>query len=375
MSKILIWETLSNIGGGQEMTLKVADVLKAEHELHFLIPEEGRLSQELKNMGIPYTLMGDQSMPKGEKGIKGLFKFAYLTVFASIKGRKAVKQIKPDILYAPGPAALVWSAMCANRKIGVIWHLHHMFQSGPTLKLLNIFSASKCVKRIISASNCVADQIHNKKAESKKVTIYNPVKRIPEDIKRKNLCDEYPSLDKELKIAQVAFITPTKGQDVSLSVLENLKSSGVDASLAIIGSVREGDDDFKAMLDEKIKVSDLTDNVVFTGFRNDIDEIIGTFDVLFVPSVIEGFSLAAAQAIMENVPVLSIDKTGCTEVVEKSNCGMVYSGESEISVIADTLLKTASLDIKSIKEKHPDFLLSECSKENFSKRISKAFVL
>ncbi len=375
MSKILIWETLSDIGGGQEMTLKVADVLKTEHELHFLIPEEGKLSQELKNRDVPYTLMGDQSMPKGEKGVKGLFKFAYLTVVATIKGKKAVKSIKPDILYAPGPAALVWSAMCAGRKTDVIWHLHHMFQSGPTLKLLNIFSASKCVKRIISASDCVASQIKNEKANSKKITIYNPVKRISEDIKRKNLCDEYPLLDKELKIAQVAFITPTKGQDVSLSVLENLKGRGVDASLAIIGSVREGDDDFKAKLDEKIKVADLTDNVVFTGFRNDVDEIIGTFDILFVPSVIEGFSLAAAQAIMENVPVLSIDKTGCTEVVEKSNCGMVYSGESEITVIADTLLKTASLDVISIKEKHSDFLESECSYDNFSKRISNAFVL
>ena len=374
MSKILIWETLSNIGGGQEMTLKVADVLKAEHELHFLIPEEGRLSQELKNMGIPYTLMGDQSMPKGEKGIKGLFKFAYLTVIASIKGRKAVKRIKPDILYAPGPAALVWSAMCANRKIGVIWHLHHMFQSGPTLKLLNIFSASKCVKRIISVSDCVASQIKNKKAESKKVTIYNPVKQIPENIKRKNLCDEYPALNKELKIAHVGFITPTKGQDVSLSVLENLKSSGVDASLAIIGSVREGDDDFKAMLDEKINSADLTDNVVFTGYRNDVDEIISTFDVVFVPSV-EGFSIVATQAILQNVPVLCVDNSGCVEIIKNTNCGMVYCGDSNLSVVADTLVKTAALDIKSIREKHPGFLESECSYDNFRNSILKVFHL
>ena len=189
MSKILIWETLADIGGGQEMTLKVADVLKNGHELHFLIPQEGKLSEELNKRNIKYTLMGDQSMPKGEKGVKGLLKFAYLTLVASVKGRKAVKKIKPDILYAPGPAALVWSAMCAGRKTDVIWHLHHMFQSGATLKLLNLFSGAKCVKRIISVSDCVADQIHNKKADSKKITIYNPVKQISENIKRKNFVD------------------------------------------------------------------------------------------------------------------------------------------------------------------------------------------
>ncbi len=373
MSKILIWETLAKIGGGQEMTLKVADVLKEHHELHFLIPEEGELSNELKKRNIPYTLMGDQTMPKGEKGFKGLLKFFYLTLKASFLGRKAVKEHKPDVLYAPGPAALVWSAMCAKRDTKVIWHLHHMFQSGATLKLLNIFSGAKCVKRIISASDCVADQIKNPKAECKKITIYNPVKAIGAEIVRKNLCDEYPQLDRDLKIAQIGFITPTKGQKLSLEVVKNLRDRGIDVSLAIIGSVREGDDDFKTMLDRKIQEYSLSENIVFTGYRTDIDEIVGSFDVLFVPSTIEGFSLAAAQAIMEDVPVLSIDKTGCTEVVEKSSCGMVFSSDSSVEVVADTLLKTASLDIKEIKEKHPDFLLSECSKDNFSKKISEVF--
>lgn len=373
MSKILIWETLSKIGGGQEMTLKVADILKKSHDLHFLIPEEGELSAQLNIRNIPYTLMGDQSMPKGEKGVKGLIKFAYLTVKASIKGRRTVNKLKPDILYAPGPAALVWSAMCARRDTKVIWHLHHIFQSGATLKLLNIFSAKKCVKRIISASDCVADQIKNEKASSKKLTIYNPIKPLDKNIKRKNLCDEYKELSRELKIAQIGFITPTKNQSLTLDVMNELNSRGIDPSLAIIGSVSDGDENYKVELDEKINRYGLSDRVVFTGYRTDVSEIVATFDVVIVPSAIEGFSLVATQAIMENVPVLSIDNTGCTEVVEKSNCGMIFSGESQISVIADTLLKTASIDVKSVKEKHPNFLLSECSEYNFVKNINNVF--
>ncbi len=372
MSKILVWETLSNIGGGQEMTLKIADVLKAEHDLHFLIPQEGELSDKLNMSGIPYTLMGDQSMPKGEKGIKGLLKFAYLTVVASIKGRKAVNKYKPDIIYAAGPASLVWSAICAKKSTKVVWHLHHMFMSGATLKLINLFSASKCVKRIISVSDCVAGQITNEKAKAKKQTIYNPIKLPSENSTRKDICDEFPQLNKELKLAQIGFITPTKGQHLSLEVVNNLKNRGCDVSFAIIGSVREGDGEYKAELDRKIKEYNLENNVVFTGYRTDVEEIIGSFDVVLVPSV-EGFSLVAAQAIVENVPVLTIDNSGCTELVEKSSCGMVFSGESGISVIADTLLKTATIDVKAIKEKHPDFLLSECSYDNFVNKIKNVF--
>lgn len=139
--------------------------------------------------------------------------------------------------------------------------------------------------------------------------------------------------------------------------------------------MREGDDEFKQTLDDKIKEYRLEENIVFTGYRTDVDEIVSSFDVLFVPSTIEGFSLAAAQAIMQDVPVLSIDKTGCTEVVRKSNCGMIFSGESEVSVIADTLLKTKDIDVKSIKQKHPDFLKSECSETTFINRISDTFAM
>ena len=374
MSKILIWETLSKIGGGQEMTLKITDIIKENHELHFLIPERGELSSELESRGIPYTLMGDQSMPKGEKGFKGLLKFAYLTVKASLKGRKAVSKIKPDILYAPGPAALVWSALCAKRNTKVVWHLHHMFLSGATLKLLNIFSSFNCVKRIISVSDYVGSQIKNEKAQGKKVTLYNPVSVLASEVARKDLRDEYTQLNTQLKVAQIGFITPMKCQHTTLEVVNVLKNRGVDVSLAIIGSVRDEDMQYKLRLDEMINENQLNNRVVFTGYRNDVSEIISTFDVVIVPSV-EGFSLVAAQAIMENVPVLCADYSGTTEIINGTSCGMIYSKSSSLDMIADTLVKTSQIDVKSIKEKHPNFLLSECSYENYYKRINELFLL
>lgn len=372
MSKILIWETLSNIGGGQEMTLKVADILRKKHELHFLIPEKGELSDELEKRNITYSLMGDQSMPKGNKGIKGLVKFAFLTIKASFKGRKILKKHKPDILYAPGPAALAWSAMCAGRKTKVVWHLHHIFESGATLKLLNILSVRNCVKRIISVSDYVGKQIGNTKAQDKIITVYNPVEFADSCVMRRSLCEEFPQLEADIKIGQIGFITPTKDQNITIELVKHLKSRGINASLAIVGSVRDGDDGYHKMLCDKIESYGLNDNVVFTGYRNDVMQIMPTFDVVFVPSV-EGFSLVAAQAILSDVPVLCRDGSGCVEIIENTSCGMVYSPHSDVAVVADTLLKTVNIDVKKTKEKHPEFLFSECSYENFSNKIDKIF--
>ena len=372
MSKIIIWETLSKIGGGQEMTLKVADILKIENELHFLIPVKGELSSALEKRNIPYTLMGDQSMPKGEKGVKGLLKFIYLTFKAFSKGRKAIREQKPDILYAPGPAALVWSAMCATSSTKVVWHLHHFFQSGDTKKLINLFSKRNCVKRIISVSDFVSEQIKEEKAENKKITIYNPIKPLSNEVLRKNLCDEYEKLNSDIKIAQVGFIMPTKNQSFTLDVVKTLKDKGEKVSCAFIGSVQDGEEEYKTFLNKKVKEYGLDENVVFTGYRTDVSEIISSFDVVFIPSV-EGFSLVAVQAITENVPVLCVDNSGCTEIIKNTSCGMIYSPESNIDDVASTLIKTTLIDVKTQIEKHPEFIFSECSYDNFSKKIIDIF--
>lgn len=371
MSKILIWETLSKIGGGQEMSLKVADILKENNELHFLIPTKGELSCELDKRGIDYTLMGDQTMREGRKGFLGLLRFLGLTISAVLKGRAIVRQYCPDIIYAPGPAALVWSAMCARHNTAVVWHLHHMFESSATLKLINIFSAKKCIKKIISVSDCVSKQINNPKALSKKVTLYNFVYPV-EQIQPKNLLAEYPKLNKDIKIAQIGFVTPTKNHALSLEVVKNLKVRGYSTALAIIGSVSDDDREYRASLDEFIQANALCDNVVFTGYRSDVSAIIGSFDLVFIPSV-EGFSLVAVQAMQRDVPILCIDNTGCSEIVLKADAGMVFSIDSSIDVIADTVIKCLEIDLTKNK-KHSEFL-SECSYDNFKAEILQIFTL
>ena len=46
--RLLLWETLSTLGGGQQMTLTIADMLGEQWDILCLIPGEGRLSEEMK---------------------------------------------------------------------------------------------------------------------------------------------------------------------------------------------------------------------------------------------------------------------------------------------------------------------------------------
>ena len=174
--KILVWETLATVSGGQKMTLTVMDMLAAQYEFCCLIPAKGMLSSELDRRGIPYVLMGDQTLPTGVKGKQVVFRYGWMSVKSIFKSLLVIWKYRPDILYCPGPAALPWSAICGSvTGRPVIWHLHHIFLDGATRKLLNICGKWKSVRKIIAVSNCVGDQITSDSAHQKVEVLYNPV--------------------------------------------------------------------------------------------------------------------------------------------------------------------------------------------------------
>ena len=171
-----MWETLGTVSGGQKMTLIVLDMLKDEYEFCCLIPTEGMLAEELKKRGIRYILMGDQTLPAGVKGKQVIFRYGWMSVKNILKSWKIICKYQPDLLYAPGPAALPWSAVCGVLTgKPVVWHLHHIFLDGTTKKLLNICSCFGSVKKIIAVSKCVGEQITNKAGKKKIEVLYNPV--------------------------------------------------------------------------------------------------------------------------------------------------------------------------------------------------------
>lgn len=174
--KVLVWETLATVSGGQKMTLTVMDMLSDQFEFCCLIPAEGKLSEELTRRKIKYVLMGNQSLPTGVKGKSVIVRYGLMSLKNIWKSVCAIWKYQPDVLYAPGPAALPWSAVCGTIfHKPVIWHLHHIFLDGPTKKLLNICGTWEAIKKIIAVSGCVGNQIENDMAKKKVEVLYNPV--------------------------------------------------------------------------------------------------------------------------------------------------------------------------------------------------------
>jgi glycosyltransferase involved in cell wall biosynthesis len=111
-----------------------------------------------------------------------------------------------------------------------------------------------------------------------------------------------------------------KGIDVLLAAFDLLREAGVDAHLALAGKSREGRFD-EARARHPGRVHPL-------GFRDDIERVIGGFDVLAMASRShEGIPGAILQAMALGVPVVGMDAGGIADVVLDGRTGLLAPPE------------------------------------------------
>lgn len=334
--RVLVWETLSAVSGGQKMTLAVMDLLGDRFDFLCLIPAEGMLSAELKKRKLPYVCIGDQTLPTGVKGKSVVFRYGWMSVRSILRSLKQIRRFQPDILYAPGPAALPWSAVCgALTGKSVIWHLHHVFLDGATKKLLNFCGKWKAVRKIVAVSRCVGAQITHETVKKKVDVLYNPV-----DFE-KYAGGTAASVEKELEpllrgkpavLGHVALIQRSKRQDFVLNTAAALRAEGREVVCLFAGECRE-----QAYLEElygQVKALGMEDRVRFLGRRADVPDLLQVMDVLMIPSSFEGFPLAGLEAASAGVPVAACDAAGAAEFVQVSGNGRTFRENDVASAAA-----------------------------------------
>ena len=269
-------------------------------------------------------------MPAGIKGKSVAFRYAGLSINAISKTFWIILKEKPDIIYAPGPATLPWSAICGvltNKP--VIWHLHHMFLDGPTKKLLNFFSGWSSVKKIIAVSNCVGDQIGNSAGRKKVEVLYNPV----DGEKYSSGCadtvwQEHPQMkckdENTIVLGHVALMQETKRQNIVIDTAKELKDRGYHVKAVFAGGTKNAEDEkFLLSLKQSTKKYGMEADVHFLGFRSDIPNVLACCSLIMIPSV-EGFPLAGLEANAAGLPVVCADKGGSLEYAEVSKSGEIF---------------------------------------------------
>ncbi len=122
------------------------------------------------------------------------------------------------------------------------------------------------------------------------------------------------------------------------SLIEAKKVSQSDYYLVIVGDGPQ----FKK-LSKKVEDENIHD-VIFTGSRNDVENIIPSCDVLVLPSYSESFGLVLIEALACGKPVIGSDVGGITEIINKDVGLLVNPNKvSSIAKAIDTVINDDDL--------------------------------
>lgn len=118
-------------------------------------------------------------------------------------------------------------------------------------------------------------------------------------------------------ILSVGELRENKNPEIILRALAALKAQGQDISCFTYGLLGAGKQELR--LRQLVEELELSEQVVFYGYRTDIRPYLKATDLLVFPTIREGLGMAALEAMAMGVPVLAADNRGTREFMTADN--------------------------------------------------------
>jgi glycosyltransferase involved in cell wall biosynthesis len=133
-------------------------------------------------------------------------------------------------------------------------------------------------------------------------------------------------------ITNVGRLNPQKAQHLLIDAAKIVLRQAPDARFLIVG---------RGHLEEQLKTharaAGVADQVIFTGLRRDIPEILAQSDIFVLSSLWEGLPLSAVEAMAAARPVVLTDVGGNRELVESGAQGLIVPPD-DVPALATALI-------------------------------------
>jgi glycosyltransferase involved in cell wall biosynthesis len=116
----------------------------------------------------------------------------------------------------------------------------------------------------------------------------------------------------------VGWLWPIKGVNYLVEAMGKVVQQAPTTLLALVGKGGE-----ESSLKNQVKALNLGDNVVFLGWRPDIEEIMPSFDLLVLPSLNEGMGRVLVEAMAAGLPIVASRVGGIPDLVKDGKNGLL----------------------------------------------------
>jgi glycosyltransferase involved in cell wall biosynthesis len=156
--------------------------------------------------------------------------------------------------------------------------------------------------------------------------------------------------DSHFVAGTIARLDPIKNHDLIVSAALRLKNDFRDIRFVFVG-----DGELRGELETRVEEHGMKDRFIFTGWRNDIPDLLAAFDIFIMCSKNEGMGRAFVEAQAAGVPVIGTRVGGVAEVLDEGRTGYLVDPDN-----ADELAE--KIEILYRRKSHRNALSEACRK-------------
>ena len=201
------------------------------------------------------------------------------------------------------------------------------------------YFSEQYVDRFIVVSDALKEMLIHKRniPDSTVVRIFNGI-----ELDSFTPNPEFSSFREQLQISRNTFLIGAigrmvwqKGFEYLIRAIPMVIDAYPDSKFLLVG-----DGPLNERLKNLVRRFKIEKHVVFTGFRNDISEILSAIDLLAVPSIIEGFPMITLEAMAMMKPIIASNIDGISEQIIDGESGILIPPKDSDALagsIIDTL--------------------------------------
>ncbi|HZO89112.1 MAG TPA: glycosyltransferase family 4 protein [Chthonomonadaceae bacterium] len=332
--RILFFDHTANLGGGEIALLRLASRLdRTRYTPLVVLASDGPLVERLRAAGIETHVLSlspriTQARKDGLGGRTLLRGRDLLATLAYIRQlARFIRQQQADIVHTNSLKADILGG-CAARlaRTPVIWHIHDRIAEDylpASVARLFRWLCRVLPDYIVTNSQATLSTLrYPRQHRCAVIACGAEIRPQSEEGARKASAAETKPMER--RIGLVGRISPWKGQHIFLHAAALVRRRFPAARFLVIGAALFAEKDYEAQIHALTHTLGLEDCVEFTGFRNDVPDLIASLEILVHASTIgEPFGQVIIEGMAEGKPVVATDGGAIPEIVEEGKTGLL----------------------------------------------------
>lgn len=343
MKKILIVTRCMGEGGTEKVIFQLCRMIKENNAIPIVCAARGKGISVLNKENIKFYEIPDMK----EKKLKVMVQILK-TIF------RIVKEEKISIIHTHHRmAAFYVRLLLPIIRVDFINNIHNTFDDK---RFLTKFSYEKALNIAVGKTvkeNMIRD--YSLPEESIRV-IYNAIDNTGVEIYEDEIIQKYRK-DGYFIVGNIGRINTQKGLEYYIKSISDLKVKGLKIKFFIIG-----DGVLRKEMEMLVSKLNLTEDVIFYGFSDNVLNIIRQLDIVVLTSLWEGFPLTPIETFSMGKTIVATDVPGTMEIVKDDENGIIVPKKNSEA------LTNAIEELYSKKEKRRQ--LEQNAKKTYDEKFS-----